>query len=173
MKSPSGTAGVSVNVQVVTAGGESAVVPADVFTYGPIISSVSPPSGTTVGGTQVTITGTGFSTVQHVKFGTTTASAYTVKSSSQITATAPAHAAGTVRIEVITAGGTTPSSSADTYQFVVLKPAVAGVSPASGPAAGGTTVTVSGSNLYGASTVFFGASKGSTIVVNAGGTSSP
>ena len=169
VKTPSGTAGVSVNVQVTTAGGVSAVVPADVFTYGPIISSVSPPSGTTVGGTQVTITGTGFSTVQHVKFGTTTASAYTVKSSTQITATAPAHAAGTVRITVITAGGTTPSSSGDTYQFVVLNPAVAGVSPASGPAAGGTTVTVSGSNLYGASTVFFGSAKGSTIVVNGAG----
>ncbi len=170
VKSPSGTSGVSVNVQVVTTGGESAVVPGDVFTYGPIISSVSPSSGSTTGGTQVTITGTGFSTVTHVKFGTTAASAYTVKSPTQISATAPAHAAGTVRISVTTVGGTTPTSSADLYKFVVLTPAVGGVSPSSGPTAGGTTVTVSGSNLSGATTVLFGTAKGKTVSVNAGGT---
>ena len=145
-------------------------MPADLFTYGPTLTSISPASGSTAGGTQVTVTGTGFSTVTHVKFGTTTAASYTVRSATQISATAPAHAAGTVAVSVTTAAGTTPTTVHDVFKFIVPVPVVAGVSPASGPAAGGTTVTVSGSGLSGATTVFFGASKGKTVSVNAGGT---
>jgi hypothetical protein len=155
---------------VVTSAGESANVSADLFTYGPTISSVSPVSGPTTGGTQVTITGTGFSTVQHVKFGATTATGVTVKSATQIVATSPAHAAGTVTISVVTAGGTTPATGADLFDFTVAGPVVTAISPASGTAAGGTSVTVSGSALGGAETVLFGASKGTTVSVNAGGT---
>jgi hypothetical protein len=170
VKSPAGTSGTSVGVRVVTSAGESANVSADLFTYGPTISSVSPVSGPTTGGTQVTITGTGFSTVQHVKFGATTATGVTVKSATQIVATSPAHAAGTVTISVVTAGGTTPATGADLFDFTVAGPVVTAISPASGTAAGGTSVTVSGSALGGAETVLFGASKGTTVSVNAGGT---
>ena len=60
VKSPPGTAGTSVNVRVVTPGGESAAVTADLFTYGPIITSLSRSSGPVGGGTKVTITGAGF-----------------------------------------------------------------------------------------------------------------
>ena len=63
VKSPAGTSGTSVAVRVVTPGGESASVTADLFTYGPIVTSISPASGSTAGGSQVTVTGIGFSTV--------------------------------------------------------------------------------------------------------------
>ena len=56
----------------------------------PTITSISRTSGPVSGGTQVTITGTGFSTVTSVKFGTTPAKAFTVRSSTQLVATAPA-----------------------------------------------------------------------------------
>ena len=41
VKSPAGTSGTSVNVQVVTPAGESPAVTADLFTYGPTITSLS------------------------------------------------------------------------------------------------------------------------------------
>ena len=117
VKSPPGTAGTSVNVRVVTPGGESAAVTADLFTYGPIITSLSRSSGPVGGGTKVTITGAGFTSVHTVKFGTSTAESFTVKSATQIVATSPAHAAGQVRISVTTAAGTTPATSSDLYTY--------------------------------------------------------
>ncbi|MGO9457374.1 MAG: IPT/TIG domain-containing protein [Acidimicrobiales bacterium] len=117
VKSPTGVSGTSVNVRVVTPGGESAVVSADLFTYGPTITSLSRTSGPVTGGTKVTITGAGFTTVHNVKFGTTTATSFTVKSTTQIIATSPAHAAGQVRISVTTAVGTTPATKYDLYTY--------------------------------------------------------
>ena len=84
------------------------------------------------------------------------------------------HAAGTVRVSVTTPGGTTPSTSADLYKYAYPVPAVSGISPASGPATGGTLVTVSGSGFTGATAVYFGTTKVSTTIsVNAEGPSSP
>ncbi len=154
-----------------TPGGESPAVTADQFTYGPILTAISPTSGPVTGGTKVTVTGAGFSTVHSVKFGTTTAQAFTVTSRTQLVATAPAHAAGTAKITVTTPDGTTPATSADNYKFTNPVPAVSGLSPASGPPAGGTSITVSGSGFSGATAVYFGATKvTTTISVNAGGT---
>ncbi len=135
----------------------------------PVIASISRTSGPTTGGTQVTITGTGFSTVSSVKFGTTPATGITVRSETQLVAIAPAHAAGTVGISVTTPGGTSATTPADLYKFVVPPPVVSAISPSSGPAAGSTTVTVSGSGLSGASKVYFGTKTGTTISVNAVG----
>ena len=119
VKSPPGNLGTTVDVRVVAPGGESPAVTSDRFTYGSgtSITSISRTSGPVAGGTSVTITGSGFSTVKYVKFGTTTARAFTVRSTTQIVATAPAHLAGQVRISVTTAGGTTPATSNDLYTF--------------------------------------------------------
>jgi len=116
VRSPAGATGASVNVRVMTPGGESAAVTADLFTYGPTITSLSRTSGPVTGGTKVTITGTGLSTAEHVKFGTATAT-FTVKSATSIQVTSPAHAAGTVRVSVVTAIGTTPTTADDMYHY--------------------------------------------------------
>jgi hypothetical protein len=51
----------TVDVTVTTASGESATTSADRFTYGaPTVNGVSPSSGSTGGGTEVTVTGSGF-----------------------------------------------------------------------------------------------------------------
>jgi hypothetical protein len=159
----------TVTVTVTTPGGTSGTKP---YTYDPVptITSLSRTSGPVSGGTQVTVTGTGFSTVASVKFGTTTATSFTVRSATQLEATAPVHAAGTARISVTTPGGTTPATGADLYDFTVPAPEVSAISPANGPATGGTTVTVSGTGFTGTTTVFFGSAKGKTVSVNAGGT---
>ena len=168
VKTPAHSAG-TVTVTVTTPGGSSGAKP---YGYDPIptIASLSRTSGPTSGGTQVTVTGTGLSSVTSVKFGTTTAASFTIRSATQLVTTSPVHAAGTVRISATSPGGTTPATPADTYKFTVSAPVVSAISPASGPAAGGTSVTVSGSGFSGATTVLFGTAKGKTVAVNAGGT---
>jgi hypothetical protein len=59
---------------------------------------------------------------------------------------------------------------ANLARFPALPPAVTGLAPTSGPQAGGTLVTISGSELAGASSVTFGATPASTFTVNAAGT---
>ena len=64
----------------------------------PTVTSVSPASGTVNGGTQISITGTGFLSGASVTFGGAAATGVTVVSSTSITATTPAHAAGAVSV---------------------------------------------------------------------------
>jgi hypothetical protein len=53
------------------------------------VSSVSPPSGPTTGGTTVTISGNGFRGARRVRFGAMDAASFTVDSETQITAISP------------------------------------------------------------------------------------
>ena len=153
----------AVDVTVTTPGGTSPTVSGDVYKYVPSVTSVSPTSGPTTGGTTVTINGTGFTGATGVSFGGTAAT-FLVKSSSQISATAPAGAAGTVDITVTTPGGTSATSTNDQYTYVT-PPTVTRVSPSSGPAAGGTSVTIAGTNFTGATAVSFGGTAASTYTV--------
>jgi hypothetical protein len=91
-----------------------------------------------------------------VLFGAVAATSYTVVSDTKITAVSPAQAAATHGLYVTTPGGTSAAVAADDYTYVLSKPAVTGVSPTSGPTAGGTTVTVTGSGFTGATKVVFG-----------------
>src|SRR5262249_15653370 len=72
------------------------------YTYNPppTVTSVSPAAGPPAGGRSVPITGTGFLTGATVTFGGTAATGVTVTNSTSMTATTPAHAAGTVNVVV-------------------------------------------------------------------------
>lgn len=72
----------------------------------PTVSGISPASGTTAGGTAVTITGTGFVAPATVSFGGTSATNVSVVSPTEITADAPAGTAGGVNVMVTDPGGT-------------------------------------------------------------------
>lgn len=76
-------------------------------TAAPVIASILP-AGKPAGG-QVTITGTGFLGATDVKFGTPSASAFTVLSDSTIVAVLPAGSAGSVNVTVTTPVGTSPA----------------------------------------------------------------
>ena len=65
----------------------------------------------------MTITGTEFSGVSGVSFGTSAAASYTVSSSTSITAVSPAEVDGTVDITVTTPVGTSPTTTADQFSF--------------------------------------------------------
>jgi len=97
----------------------------------PTVTGVSPSSGSTAGGTSVTITGTGFTGATAVDFGTTAATSETVNSATSITAVSPAESAGTVDVTVTGPGGTSATSSADqfTYQTPSTTPPPAANAP--------------------------------------------
>ncbi|MGW0579855.1 IPT/TIG domain-containing protein [Streptomyces sp. NPDC002920] len=155
-----------IDVVVTAAGGTSAAVTADRFTYvaPPAVTAVAPAAGPTAGGTLVTLTGKNFTKVTGVAFGSASGGSVRVASSTKLTAVAPKHAVGRVDIRVTTAYGTSGAVTADGFTYAAA-PAITSVSPAGGPVAGGTTVTVTGTNLTGASGVTFGGVAGKILRV--------
>ncbi len=133
------------------------------FTYvvAPTVSNVSPNNGPVAGGTAVTITGTNFAAGATVTFGGTAASNVVVVSSTSITATTPAHAAGAVTVTVTV----NSQSGSLTNGFIFGTPTVTSVSPNNGSVAGGTAVTITGTNFAGGATVTFGGTAATNVVV--------
>jgi hypothetical protein len=155
-----------VDVTVTTPLGTSVISAADHFTYTgpPTVSAVAPSSGPPAGGTPVVITGTNFTGASAVKFGTTAATTFTVTNGTQIAATSPA-GTGTVDVTVTTPTGTSAISAADHFTYSP-PPTVTAVAPNVGPAAGGTSVVISGTNFTGATAVKFGTAAASMFTVN-------
>ncbi len=87
----------------------------------PAVTTIAPASGSTSGGTSVTITGTNFVAPATVTLGGTAATNVVVVNATTLTATTPARAAGAVGVLVTTPGGT---SAADTL-FTYLAPDIA------------------------------------------------
>ena len=127
---PSGTHKVKFVLNSTSAAGKFLVIDAiDVLgslvatpTKPPTVTSVAPSSGPTAGGATVVIKGTGFSGLSGasaVMFGSTPAASYTVNSATQITAVTPAAGSGEVDISVTAAGGTSSTTAADSYTFMV------------------------------------------------------
>jgi hypothetical protein len=121
----------------------------------PTVSTVTPNIGATTGGVKVTIAGSNFQGGATVMFGTVSATSVTFVSATQLTAVTPKHAAGTVAVSVTDSGGTGALPSAYTF---TTGPVVWGVSPMSGPIAGGNVVALTGVNLKPVTQVLFGSS---------------
>jgi len=142
---PPGT-GTSI-VEVIGVGG----IGVSTFTYdtpAATITSINPPSGPLVGGTPITIIGTGFinvpsSTPIGVTIdGTTATSIFVSPDNTTITAITPAATAtGPQIVEVTTTGG--PVTTTYTY----FTPIITSVYPTRGPTAGGTQITLTGNYL--------------------------
>lgn len=145
----------AVDVIVTTPIGISIAVPQDGFTYtsAPAISKLTPSEAPYLGGTQVVIGGHGFSGADAVLFDVTPA-AFRVWSDGVITATAPP-GIGDVQVAVRTTRGVSAAGPASQFTYAAI-PAVAQLTPQSGPAAGGTNVVINGQGFTGATTVAFG-----------------
>jgi hypothetical protein len=116
------------------------------FFLPPTITGFTPSSGRA--GTNVLIRGTNFIGTTAVAFDNVLASGFTVLSNGALQVTVPALATtGKLRINTPVPGGTYSITN-----FKVL-PTIYGFTPIAGPA--GTSVTVTGANLYGASAVRF------------------
>ena len=133
----------------------------------PTVTSITPNTGTTNGGTSVTITGTGFLAGATVKLGGTAATGVTVVSSTSITATTPAHAAGAVSVVVTNTDAQTGTlTNGYTYTTTNPAPTVTSITPNCGTINGGTAVTVTGTGFLAGATVKLGgtAATGVTVV---------
>jgi hypothetical protein len=83
----------------------------------PTVTALTPSSGSTSGGTSVTIAGTGFTNVSAVTFGGVPATTFTVHSPTQITALTPAYTQGAVDVSVIAHGWANGNTSKDDYTY--------------------------------------------------------
>jgi alpha-tubulin suppressor-like RCC1 family protein len=156
-KTPAGTAGAK-SVVVTTVGGASTKAGGFTYVAAPAIASVSPSAGPLVGGTAITITGANLNGATVTVDGKAATSV--IASASSISAKVPAGAPGAKNVVVTTVGGSATKAAAFTY---VPVPTIAGVSPSSGPVVGGTTITITGTNLAGATVTIDG--KAATGVV--------
>jgi hypothetical protein len=133
----------------------------------PIVTSISPSSGSPAGGTAVTVTGSRFTGASAANFGPAAGLNFAVVSDTQITVVSPSQdTAGqnAVDVIVINAAGASATTTADVFTYVA-PPQVTGINPASGPLGGGTSVTVTGSGFTGATAVNFGAVAGTGVTV--------
>jgi hypothetical protein len=168
-----------VNVTVADVGGVSTLTNGYTYITAPIeVTSVVPDVGPTAGGTAVVITGQGFTGTTGaagVTFGGNNATTYKVVSDTTIDATSPAGAAGTVNVIVTNTSLHESPPSLDssfpvvqdefTYEAAPTIATTNGLVPNTGPTAGGTDVTITGTNFGPDSTVAFGANAGTSVDV--------
>jgi len=119
-----------------------------------VVSSIAPDSGPLGGGTTVTIVGRGFVPGAQVYFGNQQAKAVTFVNATTFRAISPVGEGG-VDVRVTEAGSTSSDEPADVFTYG--PPGVMGLSPSTGPSAGGTRVTISGVGFAIGAQVFFGA----------------
>ncbi|MGA4731946.1 IPT/TIG domain-containing protein [Micromonospora taraxaci] len=165
---PPGAVGPAV-VVVSTGGGTAA--PLD-YTYlpdgsGATVTGLTPTTGPTSGGTTVTITGTGFTGTTGVTFDGVPGTGFTVNpAGTTITVVTPPNTAGPADVRLVF-----PAGTAAAPPFTYVAPTITSLVPNTGPTTGGTTVTITGTGLTGATGVNFGNTPGTNLVVNPNGTS--
>jgi len=160
---PSGMAGPA-DLDVFTPGGRGTMVGA--FTYQhppPTLSTITPDTGPTSGGTSVTLGGQNFTGATRVRIGLLDATQVVVWSPTMITCVTPVSAAGAgkVSVSVTTPGGTVTVPSFFTY--VAPIPIILTLSPPSGSSLGGNTITLSGSGFSGTPSVTFGTQPATSV----------
>ncbi len=141
----------------------------------PTVTSISPTSGAQ--GATLTINGTNFTNSASVTFsGVPTVSGIAIASfvnQGQITVVVPAGLTPTHIYDIIvsTAGGNSATSANDQFTLTSLASAtLTSISPPGGSTAGSNTVTLTGTNLTGATSVTFGSTTTTTITSNTGTT---
>lgn len=125
------------------------------------VSAVLPNSGPLAGGTQVKVIGQFLDNPTSVTFGGKPAANVIPLTSDSLLATAPAGSAGPVDVQVTTALSGSPPNGVDKFTYTA-GPIVTGISPSVGPPAGGTSVTITGLQLTGATAVHFGTTAAAT-----------
>lgn len=137
-------------------GGDSSVDP----NFRPGASSmvaigVSPSTGTTEGGTSITIVGSGFQLGALVDLGVDACVSVLVVNPTTITCVIPVHAVGVVDVKVTNPDGrSSVLSSAFTYRYPA--PTISSITPSTGTIAGGTSVTIVGDKFRAGIAAIFG-----------------
>jgi hypothetical protein len=168
---PASPGPLAVHVRVTTGSGQSPETPADIFTYtnGPIVDSLNPDSGPTLGATIVVITGKNFTAPLSVSFGGIPATSFNVNSATQITVLSPPNGnAGPADVRVTKGSDVSPVGPDTKFTYVSATPKITALAPNSGSTFGGTEITLTGLGFTGAAcpgSVKFGAVQAQTCTV--------
>jgi hypothetical protein len=108
----------------------------------PVVNSIQPASGTSLGGTAVTIHGMHLDKVDRVSFGYLPASSFRIVDVQTIVAISPP-GSGAVGVSVSSGPNLSPGTSATIFTY--LKPVITDISPHQGPV--GTMITIHGERL--------------------------
>ncbi len=159
---------------VTTPEGGSPTSSADQFSYvpsPPTVEKVSPVEAHEKGGTKIAIKGTNFIGATEVHFGSAPATSFVVneRGTGIVAVDPPVGDKATVDVTVTTPEGTSAVTPADRFTYRLLAPIVSGLSIHKGPAAGGTTVNISGSSFVEVAAVDFGSVAATSFTVNSSG----
>ncbi len=132
--SPPQGQGAVVPVTVTASGRSSEVSPGSQFTYlpPPVVLMIEPQEGPVRGGTQVEITGTGFTPDAVIRFGGAPSPDVQSMSETQVIAVSPGHAAGETQVTVETLGGNSMASPEVVFTYLpsnAVPPTNTGASP--------------------------------------------
>ncbi len=150
--------GSSGSVSVTTPGG-TANKAGFIFIRPPVIISFNPTSAGTAA--TITISGTNFINITAVSFGGTAASSFIVVDTTMITAVVGTGASGNVSV---TNPGGTATLAGFTFILPILPPTITSLTPTSGAA--NTSITITGTNFTGATSISFGGVAASSFTVN-------
>lgn len=112
----------------------------------PTVTAVSPALGPSAGGTTITITGTGFDSGASVTVGGVAATSVTFVSATSITAVTPAGTPGAALVTV-TNGDTQSATLSGAFTYQHPAPTASVIAPTTGTSAGGTAVTITGTQF--------------------------
>lgn len=142
-------------------------IPASAFSTDPtpVVGSLTVVNGPQSGGTALTISGSGFTSSATVSFGGTTAVDIVVVDSNTITCVTPSHAVGVVDVVVTNPTGVSGTLVGGFTYDPAPGPTIVDIAPATGSAAGGTPVTITGTGFGTPMTVTIGGQAATGIVV--------
>ena len=126
----------------------------------PSITSVSPAHGSVLGGTVITITGTGLAATSAVTIGGAACTNVVVLTPTELRATTPPGAAGQAPIAIIASSGTGLAP----VPFSYVLQSVSSIVPSSGLYVGGTPITITGQYLAGTTSVTIGGVPATNVV---------
>jgi hypothetical protein len=154
---PAGSGSANIVVQN-TDGQSSTLVGGFLFEAAPTVSLVTPSTGSIVGGTNVTVTGTGFVAGATCTFDSNPAVNTVFLSSTSLTCTDTAHPAGLVTVSVQNPDGQSGTmAAAFTYNTVPLPPpTLASITPSTSTTLGNIAFNITGSNFIDNATISFG-----------------
>ncbi len=137
------------NVEVVNPAGSGAVLLSGYeYLDAPSFTSIAPAFGSLLGGDLVTITGTNFSTHLNdptVTIGGAACLSVTVNSATELTCLNPARPMGSANLVVTNHSGLS-FTEAGAFEYIGV-PTISSISPVGGVPAGGTVITITGTNF--------------------------
>jgi len=137
------------------------------FTYiqPPTIAAIAPSTGPAAGGTAVSVSGSDFVSGATVTVGGNACAPVVFVSPSQLDCTTPAGTPGSADVSVSNPDLQNDTLVAGFTYDPPLAPVVASVTPSSGPEAGGTLITIGGSNFVAGATVDVGGAACVTVTL--------